>query len=361
MRLFAAVFAACLLATPVLAQDAVNAAYEAALAETPTPTLLRLSQQDWTKWWTEAPDDREGLEEIRLEELQAMTARDRSIRADRLAPSALAGTCVKTLLKNCSVENSGSMTLADGTPIWFQQQQGHTDEDGISTAMVVLQADGERLKPIFWLAGPLGVLSLETYRNTDGEEPGPTYVVLPAYGQGTGSQWVGTMFRWNGPATPPTEIDAQTWLTTLNDTLPEGLGVWKGPEFHWAWLAAESPLWQDDNANCCATGGRVSVDLKIEGDALVANTVSVEDAILEVARSVNPDVLGWVSRRRHCNDWQGLTVDDDSRAEITEALDRLACAALDADEAALRSAHADEASTLALLNRAKVKEEMPAE
>lgn len=360
MRLFAAVAAACLLTTPVLAQDAVNAAYEAALAETPTPTLLRLSQEDWTKWWTEAPDDREGLEEQRLPELLAMAARDRSIRADRIEAANLGGTCVKTLLKNCSVENSGSMTLADGTSLWFQQQQGHTDEDGISTAMVVLQAEGERLKPIFWLAGPIGVLSLETYRNTDGEEPGPTYVVLPAYGQGTGNQWVGTMFRWNGPATPPTEIDVQSWLNTLEESLPEGLDVWKGPEFHWGWLAAESPLWQDSDANCCATGGKAYFDFKIEGDVLAVTSTSVEDSILTVAGNVEPEVLNWVSRRRHCDAWQAQTpYDDDNRAEIAANLERLQCAALGSEEAALRTAHAEDASTLALLNRAKVRDPAP--
>jgi hypothetical protein len=225
--------------------------------------------------------------------------------------------------------------------------------------MVVMTAEGARLKPVFWLAGAIGVMPLEIHRNRDGETAGPTYVAVPAYGQGTGNQWVGTMFRWNGPDTAPTEIDAQTWLTTLNENLPEGLGVWKGPEFHWEWLVAESALWQDDDANCCATGGRVTVDLQVEDEALVAGNVSVEDAILEAARSIKPDVLEWVSRRRHCNDWQGLTVDDDNRAEVAEATDHLRCAALDVDEAALRTVHAGEASTLALLNRAKVPEPAP--
>lgn len=361
MRLFAVTVAAYLLATPVLAQDAVNAAYREALAETPTPTLLRLSQEDWSKWWTEAPDDREGLEEQRLGELQTMAARDRSIRADRLAPADLARVCVKTLLQNCEIYHSGSMTLADGSTLWFQQQSGHTDEDGMGTAMVVMQAEGERLKPIFWLAGPIGVMPLETYRSEDTENA-PIYVAVPAYGQGTGNQWVGSMFHWNGPNAAPTEIDAQSWLIALDGALPEGLGVRKGPEFHWGWLAAESPLWQDDDANCCATGGRVFIDLQVEGDALKATMVSVEDAVLNVAGQVDPDVLVWVSRRRHCNDWQAVTpYDDGHRATIATNIETLQCATLDADEAVVRAAHADEPSTLALLNRAKVREPAPTE
>eukprot|EP01035_Chromulina_nebulosa_P043755 gene43755-59265_t len=122
MRFLATVIAACLFGTPVLAQDAVNSAYEAALAETPTPALLRMSQEDWTKWWTEYPDERADMEQSRLEELQGILARDRSIRADRLPIANLATVCVKTGLKNCDIENSGSLTLAEGSMIWFQQQ-----------------------------------------------------------------------------------------------------------------------------------------------------------------------------------------------------------------------------------------------
>lgn len=354
MRFLATVIVACLFGTPVLAQDAVNSAYEAALAETPTPALLRMSQEDWTKWWTEYPDERADMEQSRLEELQGILARDRSIRADRLPIANLATVCVKTGLKNCDIENSGSLTLAEGSMIWFQQQTGHTDEDGTSTAMVVLTAEGDRLKPVFWLAGQIGVMPLETYRNTDGEREDPTYVVVPAYGQGTSNQWVGSMFRWNGANEAPTEIDAQSWLIALHEALPEGLGVWKGPQFHWAWLSAESPLWQDSDANCCATGGEVYVGMKIEGDALVSDNVTVDDAILNVAMTVEPEVLNWVSRREHCEHWQGEEPYDDARrAEITVNVERLKCAALDAEEASLRTAYAENTATLSLLNRAK--------
>ena len=354
MRFIATVIAACLIAAPVRAQDAVNAAYEAALAETPTPALLRLAQEGWTKGWTDYPDERAEMERSRLEELRGILAQDRAIRGDRLSIADLATVCVKTGFADCEIENSGSLTLAEGSAIWFQQQTGHTEEDGTGTAMVVLTAEGDLLKPVFWLAGQIGVMPLETYRDADGEREGATYVAVPAYGQGTGNQWAGSMFRWNGATTPPTEIDAQSWLTDLDGRLPEGLGVWKGPEFHWAWLSAESPLWQDDDANCCATGGRVQIDLKIEGDALAVREVFVEDTILSVALNVEPEVLGWVSRRQHCAHWQGEEPYDDARrAEISASLERLNCAALDADEAGLRAAYAEDSATLALLNRAK--------
>lgn len=357
MRLIACLLAACLVSSPVVAQEAVTGAYRAALAETPTPTLLRLAQEDWLKQWSQYPDERAGMEEMRLGELRALAARDRAIRADRRLASSLASDCIDTRLLNCAVDQSGSLTLADGTPVWFQQQSGFTEEDGSSTAMVVLQAEGDRLKPIFWLAGPVGVLPVETLRGAQDQGDG-TYVVLPAYGQGTGSQWVGTMFRWNGPSVAPTEIDVQSWLNTLPERLPEGLGVWKGPRFYWAWMSAQSPLWQDSDANCCATGGEVFFDLAIEGDVLSVSGMTVRDAILSVAASVEPEVLGWVSRYSHCAHWTGEEPADDARrAEIEAAVVRLRCDALDTDEAALRAAFADRDGVSALLNRARAADQ----
>ena len=353
-RVFSSLVAAVLISSPVFAQEAVEAAYRAALADSPTPSLVKRAQNDWRAQWNEV-EERAEMETLRVEELQRQGARDQAIRADRLPVSDLSTRCVATRLQGCQIEQSGSFTLADGTTLYFQQQAGSTEDDGMSTAMVVLSPEGARLKPVFWLAGPLGVLPLDTWRSDeDGAGDGPTYVALPAYGQGTGHHWEGAMFRWNGRDAAPTEIDVHTWLDRLDEALPEGLGVWKGPQFHWGWLSAESPLWQDSDANCCATGGKVFVELKIEGDALVAANVSVEDAILSVAGNVEPEVLSWVSRRAHCAHWMGEEPYDNARrAEITAAVARLKCGTLDADEATLRRIYADQDATLALLNRAK--------
>lgn len=356
MRLIARVAAACLatspVAAPALAQDAVHAAYEAALAESPTPALIRTAQAGWQSEWTEYPDSRADMEEMRLTELRALSARDRSIRADRLALSDLNTVCVDTRMMDCEVSDSGSLSLPDGATIYYQMQSGSTEEEGMGSAMIVMTATGATLTPIYWLAGPLGVLKLETWK----PDEGPTYVAVPAYGQGTGSHWVGSVFRWNGAGVAPTEIDAQTWLDTLNDALPAGLGVWKGPEFHWDWMMAESPLWQDSDANCCATGGRVYVELKVEDEALVAASVSVEDSILTVAANVEPEVLAWVSRREHCESLQAREpFDDADRATIAAGVERLNCSTLNADEARLRATYAEDAATLALLTRAKAE------
>jgi hypothetical protein len=112
MRLVTAVVAACLLATPVLAQDAVNAAYEAALAASPTPVMLRLGQDDWRAQWTEYSDERADMEEMRLAELNAVRERDLAVRAASLPLADLARVCIETRLKTCEIENSGSLSWA---------------------------------------------------------------------------------------------------------------------------------------------------------------------------------------------------------------------------------------------------------
>lgn len=361
MRPFAVVslLVSILIAPAARAQDAVESAYRRAMEVTPTPTTLRLEQEEWQAQWTEYTDERADLEQFRVSELELATRRHNAIRAARPALSGLPSACVDTGLAGCTVERTGTLVLPDGTTLYFQAQSGSSDDVGVSEAMIVLQPEGERLKPVVWLFGPLGVLDPELYQaRDDNGEPvaNGTYVALPAYGQGTGMQWVGTLFRWNGSSAAPTEIDARTWLADLAEDLPVGLGVWKGPGFQWDYLMAESSLWQDDDANCCPTGGQVAVDLKVEGDRLVMGNVSVIDAVLTVARSIDPAVLEWAARQQQCQHWLGEDGYDPDRAtQIRDTLSRLRCATLDADEARLRAAFADRASFIAVMDRAKAE------
>ncbi len=349
--------AATLMASAAMAQDAVERAYREALEVTTTPVSLRLEQEEWRARWTEYADERVDLEQSRIADLQIAARRHATIRASQVSLSGLASTCVDTGLAGCTVERTGSLVMPDRTTLYFQVQSGSSDDIGVSEAMVVLQSEGERLRPIIWLFGPLGVLDPSLYRAIDDNgEPlaDGTYVALPAYGQGTGMHWVGTLFRWNGPDNPPTEIDARSWLVDLAKALPPGLAVWKGPSFQWSYLMAESALWQESDANCCPTGGEVIVDLRVEGDRLAIGNVSVTDAVLTVAQSVDPAVLEWVARQQQCGHWLGEERYDAERsAQIGEALSRLRCETLDAEEAALRARFAEDGAVTSLFDRAR--------
>lgn len=352
MRLILCLLTAALFASPAAAQEALTRALAEAIAASPTPAIIRMEQADWAQARIDDPDQGADAVDERVGQLRRSAARDRTIRQGRIAPADLSRRCLDTGLLNCTVDDSGSLAMPDGDAIWFQRQAGFTEDEGTSTAMVVLVPDGETLRPVFWLAGALGVLSLETWRP---EDTGETYVALPAYGQGTGSHWLGTMFRWNGADRPPTEIEVRSWVDDLNaGHLPTGLGVWKGPRVHWDWLSAESPLWQESDANCCATGGEVFVELMIEDDMVKVRHVAVEDRMLTVAQGTDPDILYWLSRQQHC---RVLTTrepyDEAQRVQMAADIARFDCDAIDRQEATLRATHAENVSILALLDRAK--------
>jgi hypothetical protein len=344
-------------ASSALAQDAVERAFREALAVTPTPTTLRLEQDEWRAQWTEYADERADLEQSRIADLERAVRRHGAIRAARPSLSDLAASCIDTGFDGCAVQRTGTLVLPDETVLHFQAQSGSTEDTGVSEAIVVLQSEGERLRPVLWLFGPLGVLDPEVHVSHD-ETGTPmangAYVALPAYGQGTGHHWMGTLFRWNGADAPPTEIDAQSWLDDLALALPPGLGVWKGPGFQWEYLTAQSPLWQDNDGNCCPTGGDVGIDLKVEGDRLVLANVSVNDAVLTVAQSVDPAVLEWVARQQQCQHWMGEEpYDADRGAQINAMIARLRCDTVDGEEEPLRAEHAGDATVIALLDRAR--------
>lgn len=346
-----------LLAPAANAQDAVEQAYRRALEVTPTPASLRREQADWQAQWTEYSDERAELERYRVAELDMAALRHTTVRSARPSLATLPLTCVDTGLSGCVVEGTGTLVMPEGTTLHFQTQSGSSEEFGVSEAVVILQPDGEALRPIMWLFGPLGVLdpAIHTGYGEDGEMRAQgTYVALPGYGQGTGRHWMGVVFRWNGADMAPTEVDAQSWLTDLAEGLPPGLSVWKGPGFQWDALIAHSPLWQDTDGNCCPTGGEVVVDLKVEGDRLVLGTVSVTDAVLTVAQSVDPAVLEWLARQQQCQYWAGEEPYDAERAsQIDEAVSRLRCATVEGDEATLRTRFVGNETVLALFDRAR--------
>lgn len=358
LRIAAAVMlVAGLMAQGAKAQDAVEQAYRRALEVTPTPATLQREQQEWQAQWTQYSDERAELERYRLAELEMAAVRHETIRSARPSLSTLPRTCVDTGLSGCVVDRTGTLVMPEGATLHFQTQSGSSEEFGISEAVVILQPDGEALIPVMWLFGQLGVLdpAIHTGHGEDGEMRAEgTYVALPGYGQGTGSQWMGVLFRWNGTGRAPTEIDAQSWLSDLAERLPPGLSVWKGPGFEWGSLIAHSPLWQDTDGNCCSTGGEVVVDLKVEGDRLVLGNVSVTDAVLTVAQSVDPAVLEWLARQQQCQYWAGEEPYDAERAgQIEEATSRLRCAMVDSDEETLRTRFAGNESVLAMFERAR--------
>lgn len=78
------------------------------------------------------------------------------------------------------------------------------------------------------------------------------------------------------------------------------------------------------------------------------------DDVLRVALSVDADLLAWLARRVQCDHFLGEDRYDQERSdEIDAHLERLRCAALDAEEVELRKALAEWPDSIGLIDYAK--------
>jgi len=148
--------------------------------------------------------------------------------------------------------------------------------------------------------------------------------------------------------------DNFTWREGLGARLPQGLEVWKGVNFAYEALMADTALWRTSDANCCPTGGEAHLDFEIRDDRLTLTGVQVNDALTSLAQQVPAGVFAWVQRRMACDHWGGEEPYDAERAaQIEAALSEARCDALETDGQTLRRTHADDDAVLAILARAE--------
>ena len=55
------------------------------------------------------------------------------------------------------------------------------------------------------------------------------------------------------------DVDTTSWLATLQQRLPNGLGAWKGIFPDYKAMTATTPLWRESDGNCCPTSGKEAV------------------------------------------------------------------------------------------------------
>lgn len=340
--------------TPALPQ-ALGDAYDTAMAVSPTPRQLEADQRDWVRY-READEFGNGADgdDERIEYLNRLAARDRALGQIVLRNADLPDVCIGAALKGCSSRAGGWLTAPDGNRLYWQLQEGFTDENGISGGFVLLGDAGAArmgpVKPIGW--------AYEGYRY---ETPvslfidGELYVAVPGRMMGTGNGNADVLFRWTpGETVELTQVDNWSWRDSLAERLPTGLEVWKGVDYRyndegvWAWTL----LWREGDGNCCASGGSAMLEFRIEDDRLILDAVSPRDAIVEVAISEPIEVLDFVGRWSMCAHWGGEEpYDAERRAEIETAAADLRCDTLEADATRLKAQYADDRATLALLTR----------
>ena len=344
-------------AAPALAQlpppsAELNAAFEAARAASPTSPQLEADQRQWLHYraldeYGYGADGDEG----RVQDLNSRAQRDQALREVTVPSPEALGACIGSALKGCSSRAAGWLSSPDGDRLFWQLQDGFTDENGITGGFMLLSG-GETgpVRPRAW--------AFEGYRY---EAPtlllvgGEMYVAVAGRMQGTGNGNADALFRWSPDAAEPlVQVDNWSWSEQLAERLPTGLEVWKGVDYRYAdgEILAWTKLWQSNDGNCCPSGGEATLGFEIRDDVLVLGGVNVNEPLLDAAMRLPVEVFDWMARKMLCDHWQGEEgYDADRRAQIAAAVRDLRCEAEPADGAALKVKYTDNPMLAALIAR----------
>lgn len=346
-------------AGPVVSQTpSLDQALRRAREATPLPLSLARDQADWRMGHAELPGGMDPAADIqsRIEDLTLQAERDARLGAMVFSePPVLGRDCVATGLKGCSSPMGGYLALRDGGLQW-QLQEGFTEEDGISGGIVFIgDAGAARMGPTAPIAWSFDAARFDAPVLLTGPEfGGAAYIAVPGIHAGSGSGNADVLFRWDFPDSRRlTQIDIWSWRGDLAQRLPEGLEVVQGVRYDWPNMMAVTPLWQEGDGNCCGTGGTAILSFEIEGDRLVLSSITVRDAVLDVAASTPTDVIDYAGRRAGCADRGGEPHDLARQTEIARASAELGCANLRAVAAALRRKYADRPELLSVIARAE--------
>jgi len=211
----------------------------------------------------------------------------------------LARTCMVKAVISCVVEAAGFLNAGGterGSQIAWQYIAGLEPNGGVSLRMTVA-----------WdISGDQPVLIGMT--STQGEASPPRLIDngedmilhLPARTAGSGEGNADSLFVNRAGAW--VNIGMAGWKTELPDRLPRGLGLWKGVEYDYYGLSSAFPLWREDDANCCPSGGDAYVAFRIVNDRLSIDTLQFTPAAAVQVKPLSCPILqatyrsSWPSR-----------------------------------------------------------------
>ncbi|MDQ3124105.1 MAG: hypothetical protein M3Q74_00670, partial [Pseudomonadota bacterium] len=121
----------------------LNAAFEAARTASPTSPQLEAEHREWLHY--RALDEHgygaDGDDE-RILDLNRRAQRDRALREVTLTSPESLGSCMGSVLKGCSSRAAGWLSSPDGDRLFWQLQDGFTDENGITGGFMLLSSGG---------------------------------------------------------------------------------------------------------------------------------------------------------------------------------------------------------------------------
>lgn len=73
------------------------------------------------------------------------------------------------------------------------------------------------------------------------------------------------------------DIAMDAWMDQANKALPSGFDLRQGVQFNFREMFVSSPVWREDDGNCCATGGRALIDLAISDGTLTVENLTFQE------------------------------------------------------------------------------------
>jgi hypothetical protein len=190
------------------------------------------------------------------------------IRAPRDETQALGDACLAGWYDHgCKVPASGILRDGDLRILW-QLQSGASEANGAGMGVMLWDASAPGApRPIGW-----------TFEGVWMHAPrydAQTHLLWVAGTRGgTGEGNADLLYQKQGDRW--VEIELVSWRDELDKRLPKGLGAWHGVAYDFAGMGADTDLWKDKDANCCATGGRATIGFRIEGSSLRLDTLQVQ-------------------------------------------------------------------------------------
>jgi hypothetical protein len=190
------------------------------------------------------------------------------LQAPRDEVQALGGICfAKYFDHGCTVPASGILRDGEVEIVW-QLQSGASEANGGGMGVMLWDATGPgRPRPIGW-SFDAAWMQAPRYDH-------PNHLLwVPGTRAGTGEGNADLLYQKQGDRW--VEIELVSWRDDLDKRLPKGLGAWHGVEYDFGGMGADTALWKDSDANCCATGGRATIGFRIEGSTLKLDTLQVQ-------------------------------------------------------------------------------------
>jgi uncharacterized protein len=185
-------------------------------------------------------------------------------------PAALERSCLGSALRNCRVGAAGIVASEDrNTRILWQIQHGFTDSDGLRAGIVLMAEVRGGWRLVGWSFEGVTFAPPRLVESDAG-------LLLHVEGRTGGSGNGNADLFYRQAAQGWSELEAESWRTSLPARLPAGLGAWQGVDFDAESLSARTRLWREEDGNCCPTGGGARLDFRIEGRSLVLAAIALD-------------------------------------------------------------------------------------